>query len=168
MPQSPIPELYQPDGDSCGVFTKDTKVNATGLCHSVQACVPTLLDIVGLKGQYLDECRWQIYGINHQAWLVEITDKDGNDLYPEIKRRSLAKGCPKTDLVRRELMHTFGYYVTESSEHNAEYTPYFIKDLYPGLYRKYKVPINEYPQEGAAGRFATGERRRVCSTSPIW
>jgi len=129
-----------------GYLQKHTKVNATGLCHSVQACVPTLLDIVGLKGQYLDECRWQIYGINHQAWLVEITDKDGNDLYPEIKRRSLAKGCPKTDLVRRELMHTFGYYVTESSEHNAEYTPYFIKDLYPGLYRKYKVPINEYPR----------------------
>ncbi len=43
-------------------------------------------------------------------------------------------------------MKTFGYYVTESSEHNAEYTPYFIKSRYPGLILKYLVPLNEYPR----------------------
>lgn len=128
-----------------GYLQNYTAVNAVGLCHSVQACVPTLLRMFDLSEKEQD-CQWQIYGINHQAWLTELLDKDGNDLYPEIKRRNLDKKYPKTDLVRRELMNTFGYYVTESSEHNAEYTPYFIKDLYPDLVRKYKIPINEYPR----------------------
>jgi len=128
-----------------GYLQTRTKVKAVGLCHSVQACVPGLLNMFGMKDKE-EGCSWQIYGINHQAWLTELLDKDGNDLYPEIKARSLSRKYPKNDLVRRELMHTFGYYVTESSEHNAEYTPYFIKDLYPGLIRQYKIPLNEYPR----------------------
>jgi alpha-galactosidase len=128
-----------------GYLQTRTRVKAVGLCHSVQACVPGLLDMFGMKDKE-EGCTWQIYGINHQAWLTELLDKDGNDLYPEIKARSLSGKYPKRDLVRRELMHTFGYYVTESSEHNAEYTPYFIKDLYPGLIRKYKIPLDEYPR----------------------
>ena len=126
-----------------GYLQNFTSVKAVGLCHSVQACVPKLFNLLDMNEQ-LEGCRWKIYGINHQAWLTEITDKEGNDLYAEIKNRSLSNKYPKKDLVRRELMHTFGYYVTESSEHNAEYTPYFIKDLYPGLARKYKVRVNAY------------------------
>lgn len=128
-----------------GYLQTYTPIKTTGLCHSVQACVPDLLNMFGMKDKE-EGCRKQIYGINHQAWLTEITDKDGADLYPEIKKRSLSGDYPKKDLVRREIMHTFGYYVTESSEHNAEYMPYFIKDLYPGLKRQYKVPLNEYPR----------------------
>ena len=60
------------------------------------------------------------------AWLLEVS-KDGVDLYPEVKRRSKEQGYPENDKVRHEIMHRFGYYVTESSEHNAEYMPYFIK-----------------------------------------
>ena len=73
---------------------------------------------------------------------------DGNDLYPEIKRRALSPDYNKdrNDLVRLEIMRRFGYYVTESSEHTSEYTPYFIKDRYPELIERYKIPLDEYPR----------------------
>ena len=87
--------------------------------------------------------------INHQAWLLEITDKDGNDLYPEIKKRSLeqmGQENMKWDLVRHEMMHRFGYYITESSEHTSEYVPWFIKEKYPELIERYNIPLDEYPR----------------------
>jgi alpha-galactosidase len=89
--------------------------------------------------------RWRIAGINHMAWLLEV-EKDGLDLYPEIKRRAAARPVPHDDLVRYQLMRRFGYYVTESSEHNAEYHPWFIKSRYPELLEAYRIPLDEYPR----------------------
>lgn len=121
-------------------------INAVGLCHSVQVCVKELFNTLDMKN-YLDSCKWEIAGINHQAWLLKIKDKDGKDLYPEIKKRSLNGNYDKDwDLVRHDLMHRFGYYNTESSEHTAEYNPWFIKDKYPELIDKYKIPLDEYPR----------------------
>jgi alpha-galactosidase len=79
------------------------------------------------------------------AWLLEIT-KDGKDLYPFIKKLALEKGAPKDNMVRFEMMNHFGYYVTESSEHNAEYLPYFIKNSHPELIERYNIPLDEYPR----------------------
>lgn len=91
------------------------------------------------------DTRWKIAGINHQGWLLEIT-RDGKDLYPEIKERSRAGKVPDRDRVRHEIMHRFGYYVTESSEHSSEYMPYFIKGQYPELIQKFNIPLDEYPR----------------------
>jgi alpha-galactosidase len=118
-------------------------VQTVGLCHSVQACVPELfkhldLDQTGVKTK--------IAGINHMAWLLEAT-KDGVDIYPEIKKRAAAKQNEKHwDMVRFEMMLKFGYYITESSEHNAEYHPYFIKRNYPELIERFNIPLDEYPR----------------------
>ncbi|WP_337104328.1 alpha-glucosidase/alpha-galactosidase [Paenibacillus sp. YIM B09110] len=118
-------------------------VRTVGLCHSVQVCVPDLfkhldMDPTGVK--------WNIAGINHMAWLLEAS-KDGVDLYPEIKRRAAEKQKEKHhDMVRFELMLKFGYYITESSEHNAEYHPYFIKKSYPELVDRFNIPLDEYPR----------------------
>jgi len=118
-------------------------IKTVGLCHSVQVCADHLLDSLDMPK---DDIQWKIAGINHMAWLLEIT-QDGKDLYPEIKRRAKAKQQDKhEDMVRFELMDTFGYYVTESSEHNAEYHPYFIKKQYPELIEKYNIPLDEYPR----------------------
>ncbi|MBO1914602.1 alpha-glucosidase/alpha-galactosidase, partial [Microvirga sp. 3-52] len=63
------------------------------------------------------------------------------------KRRALEKQKEKhNDMVRFELMLRFGYYVTESSEHNAEYHPYFIKSQYPELINRFNIPLDEYPR----------------------
>lgn len=118
-------------------------VNTVGLCHSVQVCVPDLFKSLGMSTEGV---KTKIAGINHMAWLLEAT-KDGEDLYPEIKRRAAEKQKEKHhDMVRFELMLKFGYYVTESSEHNAEYHPYFIKRNYPELIERFNIPLDEYPR----------------------
>ena len=133
-----------------GYMLSHTKIKTVGLCHSVQSCVPDLLRELGME-EYVDKCRWEISGINHQAWLLKIEDMNGNDLYPQIMRRAEEMFDPANrenaqDLVRLEIMRQFGYYVTESSEHNSEYTPWFIKSKYPELIDHYKIPLDEYPR----------------------
>lgn len=118
-------------------------VKTVGLCHSVQVCVDHLFDGLGMDKTGVKS---RIAGINHMAWLLEVS-KDGVDLYPEIKRRAAEKQKEKHhDMVRYELMQKFGYYVTESSEHNAEYHPYFIKKNYPELIERFNIPLDEYPR----------------------
>lgn len=131
-----------------GYVQKYLGVKTVGLCHSVQVCVKDLFKSLEMESYY-EDCKWEIAGINHQSWLLSVKDGQGNDLYPEIKKRSLSgKYNDKMawDLVRHDLMHRFGYYITESSEHNAEYTPYYIKSRYPELIERYKIPLDEYPR----------------------
>lgn len=118
-------------------------VRTVGLCHSVQACIPELFKSLGLEKEGV---KAKIAGINHMAWLLEVT-KDGVDLYPEIKKRAIEKQKEKhKDMVRFEMMLKFGHYITESSEHNAEYHPYFIKRNYPELVDRFNIPLDEYPR----------------------
>jgi alpha-galactosidase len=123
---------------------KATKIKTVGLCHSVQVCVPELFEHLGIKDQYnLDEFQWKIAGINHMAWLLEI-NRNGKDFYPEIRSLAAKIADPHKDSVRFELMKHFGHYITESSEHNAEYHPYFIKKNYPELIDQLQIPLDEY------------------------
>ena len=128
-----------------GYMQRYTRVKTVGLCHSVQVCAKSLYDTLGLE---LPEERIEkIAGINHMAWLLEIKDKDGNDLYPML--REAAKNFSDTEsgnLVRLDYLNKFGYYVTESSEHNAEYNPFYIKSNYPELIEKFNIPLDEYPR----------------------
>jgi len=131
-------------------------VNTVGLCHSVQVCVDGLFENLGLDNTGVKS---KIAGINHMAWLLEVS-KDGVDLYPEIKR--LAKEKQKEqhwDMVRLEMMLKFGYYITESSEHNAEYHPYFIKRNYPELIERFNIPLDEYPRR-CVNQIAEWNKRR--------
>ncbi|MCJ7840272.1 alpha-glucosidase/alpha-galactosidase [Lederbergia sp. NSJ-179] len=126
-----------------GTMIRYGGIKTVGLCHSVQACAPGLLKSLDMP---TDNIQWKIAGINHMAWLLEIT-RNGEDLYPEIKKRAEEKQKTKHhDMVRFELMKRFGYYITESSEHNAEYHPYFIKSRYPELIEKFNIPLDEYPR----------------------
>lgn len=125
-----------------GAMLKSTGIKTVGLCHSVQGCVPGLLKPLGMDPEGV---QWRIAGINHQAWLLEIT-KDGKDLYPEIKGKAFSRPTPHNDMVRYEIMKQFGYYVTESSEHNAEYLPYFIKNRNAELIERFNIPLDEYPR----------------------
>lgn len=130
-----------------GYMQRYTGVNTVGLCHSVQSCSEDLLNQVGLEDK-LPGRKELIAGINHMGWLLEIQDKDGNDLYPEIKKRIQAKidDPDFKNKVRFEYIKNFGYFCTESSEHNAEYNMFYIKDKYPELIEKYNIPLDEYPR----------------------
>lgn len=130
-----------------GYMCRYTKVKTIGLCHSVQVCSDRLLKALGMEDK-LEGRRELIAGINHMAWLLSIQDKDGVDLYPEIRRRALAKNDSEIheDMVRYEYIRYLGYYCTESSEHNAEYNPFFIKSRYPEMIEQYNIPLDEYPR----------------------
>ena len=87
-----------------GYMQKYTNVKTVGLCHSVQACVPDLLKKLQIDVDP-EKTKWDIYGINHQAWLLKIEDENGRDLYPEIKEKAFAPNrglSAKLDAVRFE------------------------------------------------------------------
>ena len=143
-----------------------TPIKTIGLCHSHQECIPGLFGRLGLP---MDGLNYKIAGINHMAWLLEIT-RNGEDLYPLIKKRAIegpiidvykeyrklypqipfvpGEFSPENhdDMVRFEMMKQFGYYITESSEHSSEYYPYFIKKAHPELIEKFNIPLDEYPR----------------------
>jgi alpha-galactosidase len=133
-----------------GYMQRYTKIKTVGLCHSVQVCSEGLLNRLGMQDK-LEGRREKIAGINHMAWLLELEDADGKDLYPEIRRRAFAEldkipHSERHDLVRYEYIRRLGYYCTESSEHNAEYNNLFIKSKYPELIDHYNIPLDEYPR----------------------
>lgn len=155
-----------------GAMLRGSGIRTVGLCHSVQVCATHLLSHLGM----LDDVRklqWKVAGINHQAWLIEVTD-DGRDLYPDIKRRAAMlneqarqPGAPKHwDMVRFEMMRHFGYYITESSEHTAEYVPYWIKSQYPHLIQEFNVPLDEYPRRCVRQIEGWKERSKELVTDP--
>jgi alpha-galactosidase len=130
-----------------GYMLRYTPIRTVGLCHSVQCCSDGLLRKLGMEDK-LEGRKELIAGINHMGWLLEIKDKNGVDLYPEIKSRVdeyMAKP-DADDKVRMDYIKNFGYYCTESSEHNAEYNMFYIKSKYPELIEKYNIPLDEYPR----------------------
>lgn len=130
-----------------GYMLRYTNVRTVGLCHSVQVCSEGLLKALDMEDK-LEGRREKIAGINHMGWLLEIQDKNGVDLYPEIRRRAKEKNKAgqHRDMVRFDYIDKFGYYCTESSEHNAEYNMFYIKSAYPHLIEKFNIPLDEYPR----------------------
>ena len=130
-----------------GYMLRHTKIKTIGLCHSVQGCSKGLLEKLGMEDK-IEGRTDRIAGINHMAWLLEIKDKDGNDLYPEIKKRAKEKNLNEKheDMVRFDYIDKLGYYCTESSEHNAEYNGFYIKSRYPEMIEEFNIPLDEYPR----------------------
>lgn len=130
-----------------GFMQRYTNVKTIGLCHSVQTCTQDLLKALDMEDK-LEGRKELIAGINHMGWLLDIRDKENNDLYPEIKKRAQLKNQEEkhNDMVRFDYIEKFGHYCTESSEHNAEYNMFYIKDKYPELIEKFNIPLDEYPR----------------------
>ncbi len=126
-----------------GFMQQYTKIKTVGLCHSCQVVVKRINE--ELKLSELTDARFTLAGINHMCWLLSLEDKNGNDLYPLFKKK-FNEVKPEWDAVRLEIMNRFGYYNTESSEHTAEYHPYFIKKDHPELIERYRIPLDEYPR----------------------
>ena len=104
-----------------GYMQRYTGIETGGLCHSVQVCSEKLLKELGME-ERLEGRRELIAGINHMGWLLELCDKNGVDLYPEIRRREMENnmaamtegGEKHGDLVRLDYSHRFGHYCTEA------------------------------------------------------
>ena len=130
-------------------------IKQVGLCHSVQGTIETLAQDLEIDHQ---DIRYLCAGINHMAFYLRLERRleDGSyrDLYPELsaayregripKASSDTNGC--ANIVRYDVMTRLGYFVTESSEHFAEYTPWYIKRDRPDLIERYAIPLDEYPR----------------------
>jgi len=114
-------------------------VKAVGLCHSVQGTFNQLMGYIGEKSA---ECDFLCAGVNHMAFYLRMA-KNNKDLYPRLWEAMKREEVYNSNKVRFELMKMLGYFVTESSEHCAEYNPYFIPRG-QAVIEKYSVPLDEY------------------------
>ncbi len=121
---------------------KATKIRTVGLCHSVFGTARQLARDLGIP---FEEINYLCAGINHMAFFLRF-EHQGRDLYPDLRRVYLEGRAPKDNLVRYEMMMRLGYFVTESSEHFAEYCPHFIRRDRPDLIERFNIPLDEYPR----------------------
>ena len=126
-------------------------VKQVGLCHSVQNTVEEIAHDLDMAQS---DIRYRVAGVNHVAFFLKLEDASGRSLYPALRDGYRAGRLPKAPLlmprcpnkVRYEVMEQLGYFCTESSEHLAEYVPWFIKDGRDDLIRDFGIPLDEYPK----------------------
>jgi len=121
-------------------WARATDIPIVGLCHSVQGTAMMLCGDIGVP---YEEVNYLCAGINHMAFFLRF-ERNGEDLYPLIHKVYDEGRVPDWNRVRYEMLKRLGYFVTESSEHFAEYGPYFIKKSHPELIERFNVPIDEY------------------------
>jgi alpha-galactosidase len=126
------------------VYKAHPEVPVVGLCHNVPYTVREIASYIGVPHE---ELVYNGAGINHIVWLTRL-EHGGEDAYPRLFAAMEDPEIYAKDKVRFELMRRFGYFVTESSEHNAEYTPYFLRD--DELIERYDVPVDEYIRRSEA------------------
>jgi alpha-galactosidase len=127
---------------NCWALSEASKIQTIGLCHSVQHTAGELAYDIGVP---LEEINYVVAGINHVAFFLRF-ERNGQDLYPEIRRVVSEGRVPDGNRVRYDMFKRLGYFVTESSEHFAEYTPWYIKTDREDLIRKFNIPLDEYPR----------------------
>ena len=129
---------------NCLAVARATGIPHLGLCHSVQGTSRQLAAYAGLP---YEDVRYLVAGINHMAFFLRFEYR-GQDAYP-LLFKALEDPTRTTELVRFEMMRRLGYFVTESSEHQAEYTPYFIHHGEETIDR-FRIPIDEYRRRSEA------------------
>lgn len=117
-----------------------TRIRTVGLCHSVQGTAAQLAELIGVP---LEEINYLCAGVNHMAFYLRF-ERDGQSLYPQLQQVIDEGRVPGWNRVRFDIFERLGYFVTESSEHFAEYVPWFIKRDRPDLIEKYNIPLDEY------------------------
>ena len=139
-PDATFLQYVNPMAMNCWAISRASKIKTVGLCHSVQGTAEQLAHDIGIP---IGEINYTCAGINHMAFYLRF-ERDGQDLYPEIRKVYDEDRAPDWNRVRYEALKRFGYFVTESSEHFSEYVSWFIKRDRPDLVEKFNVPLDEY------------------------
>ncbi len=152
-------QYVNPMAMNCWAISRASNIKTVGLCHSVQGTAGELARDIGVP---IDQINYLCAGINHMAFYLRF-ERDGRDLYPQIRQVAAEGRAPDWNLVRYEMLKRMGYFVTESSEHFSEYTPWFIKRDRPDLIEEFNVPLDEYIRrcetpDRRLGEYAHGAR----------
>ena len=150
-PNATLLNYVNPMAMNCWAINRATSIKTVGLCHSVPHTAGALATDINVPVEEID---YLVAGINHMAFFLKFEHLSGKDLYPRLRQfmadREQDGNWPKrnpdgmVDHVRYELLKRLGYFVTESSEHLSEYTPWFIKRDRPDLIKAFQIPLNEY------------------------
>ena len=135
-PDALLLQYVNPMAMLCWAVAARHSIRTVGLCHSVQHTTGELAADLGVPAEEIDV---HVAGINHLAFFLRL-ERGGEDLYPALREVE----PPETNRVRYEVLRHFGAFVTESSEHFAEYVPWFIKRHRPELIDRFNIPLDEY------------------------
>ena len=143
-PQATLLNYVNPMAMITWAIHRASRIKTVGLCHSVQGTAEQLARDIGVP---FEQVNYLCAGINHMAFYLcfeRKTDQGVEDLYPLIRKVAEEGRAPEWNRVRYEMLTRLGYFVTESSEHFSEYTPWFIKHDRPELIERFNIPIDEY------------------------
>lgn len=143
-PDATLLNYVNPMAINTWAINRATKIKTVGLCHSVQGTAEQLSQDIGVP---IDEINYIAAGINHMAFYLKFERRTAEgvaDLYPRLHQVRAEGRVPDWNRVRYEMLARLGYFVTESSEHFAEYVPWFIKCDRPDLIERFNVPLDEY------------------------
>jgi alpha-galactosidase len=136
-PEALLLQHVNPMAMLCWAVARASRIRTVGLCHSVQGTARDLATDLRIPA---DELEYRCAGLNHLAFYLELRH-GGRDVYPQLRAK---EDIPKWNRVRYEVLRHFGYFCTESSEHLAEYVPWFIKSARPELIDEFNLPLDEY------------------------
>jgi alpha-galactosidase len=150
---------------NCWALNRASKIRTVGLCHSVPHTAGELAQDIGVP---VEEINYLVAGINHLAFFLKF-ERNGQDLYPLIRQVMEEGRVPDWNRVRYQVLARLGYFVTESSEHLAEYVPWFIKRDRPDLIERFNIPLDEYIRrcEAQIARWETLRAELESSATPI-
>ena len=169
-PNALMLQYVNPMAINCAALSRVTpSIRTVGLCHSVQGTAKELAADIGVPAE---DIRYLCAGINHMAFYLKferrLPDGSMEDLYPRIHQVIEEGRVPDWNRVRYEVFRHFGYFVTESSEHFAEYVPWFIKRDRPDLIEKFNIPLDEYIRRCEVQIARWDNQEKELTSNPRW
>jgi alpha-galactosidase len=144
------------------IYSGTAHQRVVGVCMSPENTAQELAELVGVP---FEEIAYIAGGINHQSWILRL-ERGGQDLYPRL--RQIVQDDPDGlgRRVRVEMFKRFGYFPTESSEHNADLVPWFLP--HEDQIRHFRIPVSEYLRrsEQNLGSYAQ-IRRKLQAGEPL-
>ena len=143
-PDATFLNYSNPMAMNCWAVARASGIRTVGLCHSVQGTARELARDLDVPAEEID---YVCAGINHMAFYLTFERRNGarrQDLYPLLHDAAATGRVPAGNRVRYEMLQRTGYFVTESSEHFAEYVPWFIKRDRADLIQDFNIPLDEY------------------------
>ncbi len=144
------------------IWASGRRTRVVGLCHSVQNTHEQLAEMVGVPESEID---FLTAGVNHQAFVLRF-ERDGENLYPLLDEAIARDPDGLGRRVRIEIYRQFGHFPTESSEHSAEYLPWFMS--HDDQLERYRIPVDEYIRRSRGNLEEYAEiKRRLAAGEPL-